>query len=117
MVGFIVSFFTISQVSELYFHVGNMQQPVLAGKSGKTPTGFIQSLRLLMMTQSISQDRRSYREPKLVSEFSELISFCAVSSAEPDTALWNNEERFIEYQIGRGPQGSRNPTFHAKNTV
>lgn len=32
-----------------------MQQPVLAGKSGKTPTGFIQRFRLLMMTQSINQ--------------------------------------------------------------
>lgn len=61
-----------------------MQQPVLAGKSGKTPTGFIQRFRLLMMTQSINQsrDKRLQREPepKLVSKFSELIC----SPAESD---------------------------------
>lgn len=62
-----------------------MQQPVLAGKSGKTPTGFIQRFRLLMMTQSINQSRHEKlqreQEPKLVSKFSELIC----SSAESDT--------------------------------
>lgn len=65
-----------------------MQQPVLAGKSGKTPTGFIQRFRLLMMTQSINQSRHEKLqrepEPKLVSKFSELIYSCAVSSAESD---------------------------------
>lgn len=39
-----------------------MQQPVLAGKNGKTPTGFIQRFRLLMMTQSINQSRREAAE-------------------------------------------------------
>lgn len=62
-----------------------MQQPVLAGRSAKTPTGFIQRFRLLMMTQSINQsrDEKLQREPqpKLVSKFSELIC----SSAESDT--------------------------------
>lgn len=65
-----------------------MQQPVLAGKNGKTPTGFIQRFRLLMMTQSINQSRQEKPqrelEPKLVSNFSELICSCVVSSAESD---------------------------------
>lgn len=61
-----------------------MQQPVLT--SGKTPTGFIQRFRLLMMTQSINQSVKSEKlqgelQPKLVSKFSELIC----SSAESDT--------------------------------
>lgn len=69
-----------------------MQQPVLAGKSGKTPTGFIQRFRLLM-TQSINQSRdeklQREPEPKFVSKFSELIC----SSAELDTPFWSSKER------------------------
>lgn len=65
-----------------------MQQPVLDGKSGKTPTGFIQRFRLLMMTQSINQSSheklQSELEPKLISKFTKLICSCAVSSAESD---------------------------------
>lgn len=58
--------------------MGNLcRSLLLAGKSGKTPTGFIQRFRLLMMTQSINQSRdeklQREQEPKLVSQFSELI--------------------------------------------